>query len=296
MRVVYFSFIMNAVGLVLKALSMATSTSTAIDSEFLHSLGDFIGSGLLAVGAAMMFRRPTLKHPFGFGRTVYVFGLISTAIVGGFLFSISLAQGINQLRELHTVRASSTSLTSLFIANVMDVGVLVWAAKEYRTSREDPSIKGTVVENLSDVVGDVAALSALLTENPAIDAYGALIISGILLLSSSSLGYKYFNVLIGSSAPKNVVGRAIKVAVSIPYIIDVNDVKSLVIGPDEYLLIMQVEVPPNLSAGDIEEIRKELREKLLEIEPGIKYLIIEFVTPKEPPATFKRLLREVIKL
>jgi cation diffusion facilitator family transporter len=296
MKVVYFSFIMNAVGLALKALSMATSSSTAIDAEFLHSLGDFIGSGLLAIGAALMFRKPTLKHPFGFGRTVYVFGLISTAIVGGFLFSVSFAQGVTQLRELHAVGGSTASLASLLIAIVVDAGVLVWAAKEYRTSKEDPSIKGTVVENLSDVVGDAAALSALLTANPALDAYGAMIISGILLLSSTSLGYKYFNVLIGSSAPKNVVGRAIKVAVSIPYIIDVNDVKSLVIGPDEYLLIMQVEVPPNLSAGEIEEIRKELRERLLEVEPDIKYLIIEFVTPKEPPATFKRLLREVIKL
>ncbi|MCD6324464.1 MAG: cation diffusion facilitator family transporter, partial [Desulfurococcales archaeon] len=240
MRVVYFSFLMNALGLALKALSLTTSTSSAVDAEFLHSLGDFIGSGLLAVGAAMMFRKPTLKHPFGYGRTVYVLGLISTAIVGGFLFSVSLAQGIDQLRTMSAVRPSDQSIMGMSVAAALDLGVLGWALKEYRHFSSDPSVKGTVIENLADSVGDVAALIALTTSNPLADAYGALTISGILLVSSASLGWKYFNVLIGTSAPKNVVGRAIKVALSLPYVIDVNDVKSLVIGPDEYVLIMQV--------------------------------------------------------
>ncbi len=296
MRVVYFSFLMNAVGLALKAISLTTSSSSAVDAEFLHSLGDFIGSGLLALGAAIMFRKPTLKHPFGYGRTVYVLGLISTAIIGGFLFSVSLAQGVNQLKTMSAVKPSYQSLGSMALAAVLDIAILAWAVKEYMSFKSDPSVKGTLIENLADVVGDTAALIALTTLNPLADAYGALAISGILLISSLSLGWKYFNVLIGASAPKNVVGRAIKVALSLPYVIDVNDVKSLVIGPDEYVIIMQVEVPTNLSAAEMEELREEFRERLTEAEPRIKYLIVEFVTPKEPPASYEKLLREVIKL
>jgi len=296
MKVIYFSFLMNSVALALKAVSMVTSSSIAVDAEFLHALGDFIGSGLLAVGALVMYKKPTLKYPFGFGRSIYVFGLISTAIVGGFLFALSFTQGVNQLMTVNPVSSSLTSITTLSVAALADIAVLIWAIKEYRVSSEDPSVKGTLVENISDAVGDATALMALMTLNPMFDAYGALTISGILLVSSISLGYKYFNVLIGASAPRNVVGRAIKVAVSLPHVIDVNEVKSLVLGPSEYLIIMQVEIPPNLSAEKIEELRNELRDRLVEAEPLIKYLIVEFVTPKAPPHSFKKLLKDVIKL
>ncbi len=296
MKVIYFSFLMNSVALALKAISVITSSSTAVNAEFLHALGDFIGSGLLAVGALVMYKKPTLKYPFGFGRSISVCGLISTAIVGGFLFALSFTQGVNQLRSVNPVSSSLTSVTTLSVAAIADVAVLVWAIKEYRVSSEDPSVKGTLVENISDAVGDATALMALMTLNPMFDAYGALTISGILLISSISLGYKYFNVLIGASAPRNVVGRAIKVAVSLPHVIDVNEVKSLVLGPSEYLIIMQVEIPPNLSAEKIEELRNELRDRLMEAEPSIKYLIVEFVTPKAPPHSFKKLLKDVIKL
>jgi len=296
MRVIYFSFIMNSLALALKAVSLINSSSAAVDAEFLHALGDFVGSGLLAVGVLIMYKKPTIKYPFGFGRGIYVFGLISAAIVGGFLFALSFIQGVNQLGGSIQMSSSPTSIAALVVAAMVDSFVLLWAVREYRFSREDPSVKGTVVENLTDLVGDLTALMALVTLNTKFDAYGALTISGILLISSISLGHKYFNVLIGASAPRNVVGRAIKVAVSLPYVVDVNDVKSLVLGPSEYLIIMQVEIPSELNAERIEELREELKEKLMRAEPSIKYLIVEFVTPKAPPHSFKKLLKEIIRL
>ena len=78
--------------------------------------------------------------------------------------------------------------------------------------------------------------------------------------------------------------------------VDVNEVKSLVLGPSAYLIIMQVEIPSDLSAEAIEALRKELKDRLTEAEPSIKYLIVEFVTPKAPPHSFKKLLKDVIKL
>lgn len=294
MRVIYASLILNALALILKTYAVLHSTSSAVDAEFLHTLGDFIGSALLATGAALMFRKPSMKYPFGFGRTPYVLGLISTSIIGGFLFTISLSTGIDRLVSGGSVTATQGALVTLLIALVTDGTILAWAAKEHRSNSEDPAVKGTIVENLSDLVGDVAAISSVLTANPLMDAYGAFIISGILLFSAISLGYRYFNVLIGRAAPKNVIGRAVKVAVAIPGVIDVNDVKSLVIGPDQYLLIMEVEAREDASVEELERIREELRERLQDAEPRVKYLIVEFVPPRAPPATFRDLLRRIV--
>jgi len=296
LRVVYASFALNAAALALKLASVLTSDSAAVNAEFLHALGDFIGSGLLALGVAISSRAPSLKYPFGYGRSTYVFGLLSASVIGGFLFTLSLLEGVRRITTGGLVVSSTNALAFLLIAAVADLSVLAWALKNYPVHRENPALKGTIVENVVDTVGNAAALTALLTLNPLIDAYGAFVVSAILLISSINLGYKYFNVLIGRSAPKNVIGRAIKIAVSIPYIVDVNDVKSLIIGPDSYLLIMQLEVPPTLSAEDIQRARDELMEKLTRAEPRIKYLIAEFVTPRDPPGTFRKLLSEVIKL
>ena len=296
MKVVYVSFALNAAALVLKLASVLTSNSAAVNAEFLHALGDFIGSGLLALGVAISSRAPSIKYPFGFGRSTYVFGLLSASVIGGFLFTLSLLEGFRRLTATEAVTGSFNALSFLLVATVADLSVLAWALRSYGAHGENPALKGTVVENVVDTVGNVAALTALITLNPLIDAYGAFLISAILLVSSINLGYKYFNVLIGRSAPKNVVGRAIKVAVSIPYIVDVNDVKSLIVGPDSYLLIMQLEVPPNMSVEDVQKARDELMEKLTRVEPRIKYLIAEFVTPRDPPGTFKKLLSEVVKL
>jgi len=296
MRVIYASLMLNALALILKTYAVLHSTSSAVDAEFLHTLGDFIGSALLALGAALMFRKPSMKYPFGFGRTPYVLGLISTSIIGGFLFTVSLSTGINRLASKGEVTATQGALATLLIALAADTAILVWAVKEHRSNSEDPAVKGTIVENLSDLVGDVAAISSVITANSFVDAYGAFIISGILLFSAVSLGYRYFNVLIGRAAPKNVVGRAVKVAVAIPGVIDVNDVKSLVIGPDQYLLIMEVEAREDASVEELEMIREELKERLQNAEPRVKYLIVEFVPPRAPPASFRDLLKRIVRM
>jgi cation diffusion facilitator family transporter len=275
---------------------MMASDSSAVTAEFFHSLGDLVGSTLLALGVIFMFKKPSIRYPFGLGRSVYVFGLLSASIVAGFLFALSVSEGLRRLQTYESVSGGLEAMIPLIVAFASDAFVMTWTFTKYRAQMSNPAIKGTLIENIVDTVGNIAALASLMFLNPLVDAYGAFLISAILLTSSVNLSYKYFEVLIGRSAPKNVIGRAIKVAVTIPHIVDVNDVKSLVIEPDGYLLIMQVEVPPNLKVDELEAIREELKEKLKLAEPRIKYLIVDFVIPKAPSKSYESLLSEIVKI
>lgn len=296
MRAVHASFTLNLVSLILKLASAANATSVAVNAEFLHSLGDTIGSGLLVLGLSVSKKSPSMRYPFGFGRAIYVFGLITSAILGGFLFAITSISGIQQLTLLNEVSSSTLSVASLTTALILDLAVLSWSLVESRKMPRDPASRGTLVENLADAVGEFAALISLITSNPRIDGIGALVVSAILLSSSILLSYRYFEVLVGKSAPKNVVGRAVKIALSEPRIIDVNDVKSLFIGPEEYLIVLQVEVPETTSVEEIDDIRKELNERIREGLPEIKHVIIEFQRPTSPSMSFKKILKEIITL
>lgn len=296
MRAVHASFTLNLVSLILKLASALNSTSVAVNAEFLHSLGDTIGSGLLVFGLSMSKKSPSARYPFGFGRAIYVFGLIASAILGGFLFALTTISGIQQLVLMEDVSSSTISIASLITALMLDLAVLSWSLIEFRKMPRDPASGGTLVENLADTVGGFAALTSLATSNPWIDGVGALIVSAILLSSSALLSYRYFEVLIGKSAPKNVVGRAVKIVLSDPRIVDVNDVKSLFIGHNEYLIVLQVEVPENTSVEEADSIRKELSERIREGLPEVKHVIIEFQKPTSPPMSFKRILKEIITL
>ncbi|MEM2277766.1 MAG: cation diffusion facilitator family transporter [Zestosphaera sp.] len=296
MRAVHASFTLNLASLMLKLASALNATSVAVNAEFLHSLGDTIGSGLLVFGLSISKKSPSARYPFGFGRAIYVFGLITSAILGGFLFAITSTSGVQQLILMEEVSSSTLSVTSLTLAFILDLAVLSWSLIELRKMPKDPASRGALVENLSDSVGELAALISLTTGNPWIDGVGALIVSAILLSSSVLLSYRYFEVLVGKSAPRNVVGRAVKIVLSDPRIVDVNDVKSLFIGPDEYLIVLQVEVSETTSVEEVDSIRRELSERIREGLPEVKHVIIEFHKPTSPPMSFKKILKEIITL
>ena len=268
LKVVFVSLILNVSAFLLKFISMMASDSSAVTAEFFHSLGDLVGSTLLALGVIFMFKKPSIRYPFGLGRSVYVFGLLSASIVAGFLFALSVGEGLRRLQSHEAVTGGFEAIVPLVIAFASDVFVMSWAFTRYKGQMSNPAIKGTLIENFVDTVGNIAALASLMFLNTLVDAYGAFLISAILLTSSVNLSYKYFEVLIGRSAPKNVIGRA----------------------------IMQVEVPPDLKVDELEAVREELKEKLKLAEPRIKYLIVDFVIPKAPSRSYESLLSEIVKI
>lgn len=296
MRAAHASFTLNVVSFSLKAVSMLYTTSVAVNAEFLHSLGDTVGSGLLVLGLSITGRGPSIKYPFGLGRAIYVFGLIVSSLVGGFLFAITSISGVQQLMTREQIISTEVSLGSFALALLLDFLVLTWSLIEYRRVPSDPSVRGTIVENLADSVGGSAALLSLMLRNPFIDGLGALVVSVILLSSSVSLSYRYFEVLVGRAAPKNIVGRAVKIALSDPRVVDVNDVKSLVVGPGEFLILLQVEVPEYSSIEDVGYIREELSRRIKEGVTGVKYVVIEFQKPTSPPMSFKKILKDILTL
>lgn len=56
MRAVHASFTLNLASLILKLTSTLNATSVAVSAEFLHSLGDTVGSGLLVLGLSVSKR------------------------------------------------------------------------------------------------------------------------------------------------------------------------------------------------------------------------------------------------
>ncbi len=290
MKAIYLSTAMNVAALALKAAAVATSGSAAVDAEFLHALGDLAGSSLIALGAYIAATKaPSMKFPFGLGRAVYALSLIASTLIAGFLSALAVVAGLEKLTTSSPVIPGEAP-AALLAATVLDAAVLYLGIRESRGGIFDPSTRWVLIENSMDLLGNAAVLTSLALLSPVIDAYASFAIAVLLAASSASLAYRSFLVLVGVSAPRNVVGRLIKVAASHPDVVDVDDVRTMVIEPGKYLAIMKVEFREGATVDRVEKAKREIAEAVRKVEPGVGYLIIEAVPPEGEATTFLELL------
>ncbi|MGB5413307.1 MAG: cation transporter, partial [Polyangiales bacterium] len=80
-----------------KVIAFLLTGSTAIMAEMLHSAADFTNQSLLVVGIVRSRRQPDSDYPYGFGRSRYIWALLSAAgvlFVGG---GVSVVRGAQQV-------------------------------------------------------------------------------------------------------------------------------------------------------------------------------------------------------
>jgi len=80
-----------------KTVAFLLTGSTAIMAEVLHSAADVTNQSLLVVGIVRSQREPDSDYPYGFGRSRYIWALLSAA---GVLFvgsGVSVVRGAQQL-------------------------------------------------------------------------------------------------------------------------------------------------------------------------------------------------------
>ncbi|MEM1815742.1 MAG: cation diffusion facilitator family transporter, partial [Sulfolobales archaeon] len=253
MRPIYVGFAANVLLVLLKYLASVNSRSASVNASLLHSLADLIFSGLILAGTLAIKLKPSLRYPFGYGRAVYVAGFAAILVAVLYLLVGAVEEG---LRKLANPAMEVTELSLVLVALSLSVNLVVLVDAVLKSKgRSHPALLAVIAENAADVTGDSAVLLALALGNPLIDGYGAFVVASVIAVSSASLGYRYVVSLIGISAPRDVVGRVIKVALSDPRVIDVNDVKSLMLEPGKYLVFLQVEVDPNTRVRELEDIR-----------------------------------------
>ena len=80
-----------------KMVAFLLTGSTAIMAEVLHSVADVTNQSLLVVGIVRSRRKPDSDYPYGFGRSRYIWALLSAA---GVLFvgsGVSVVRGAQQV-------------------------------------------------------------------------------------------------------------------------------------------------------------------------------------------------------
>ncbi len=281
---------------VMKFVAAFFTGSSAMLSEGIHSLVDTANGILLLWGIKRSKIKPDAQHPFGHGKEIYFWSFIVAIFIFALGGGVALYEGIKHLFSTDELQIDHSTKMKVWnygvlIGSLLFEGASLWVGwKEFRKKQptgfftamaksKDAATIAVIIENSAAVVGLLIALVGIsLTyyfNNPVFDAWASILIG--LLLSGVALfmAVETKHLLIGESADVEEINKIVQILKSFPQLEGFGNIKTMHMGPDDILLGANINFKDHLTVAEIEPVVKEIKNKIIENNPRIKYIFIE---------------------
>ncbi len=291
MRAIIAALLANIGIAVTKFIAAAFSGSASMLAEGIHSVADSGNQILLIIGGKRASRAATAAHPFGYGRSRYIYAFVVSIVlfaVGG-LFSIN--EGLSKLQHPHELEMVWLPLVVLGVAIILESLSLRTAVKEANHVRhgkswiqfirhaKSPELPVILLEDLAALVGLVLAFGGVgltvLTNNPIWDAVGTLAIGVLLVLVAIVLGLETSSLLVGegASAEDTVhIREALEGTVGVASVIHM---KTLYLGPEELLVGAKIAVAESDTGKQIAAVIDAAEASIRKAVPAARVIYLE---------------------
>lgn len=287
--------IINAVIAIIKGITFFITGNVAMFAETMHSIGDTANQFFVFMGSALSKKSPTDRFPGGFARLVNLV-LLGAVLIVGILAYVTIKKGIE---HIITPPESSSwfwlNIGVLGVAGILEAFVLLKAMKEITEGMDDvkgfnivtksfkhvgearPATKLVFLEDLVATIGAfIAALSIIIgTYTPfhAAPGYASVLIGLMLFFVVGRVFLDNAAGVLGVSDEKmeRKIGRLVY---EDPHVKDIQDLMVVKEG-DELHVELKVELDPNLTVAEADDIRDRVEENILK-EKGVTDVIIEF--------------------
>lgn len=295
MRAIIAALLANIGIAITKFIAAAFSGSASMFAEGIHSVADSGNQLLLIIGGRRAKRIATATHPFGYGRSRYIYAFMVSIVlfsIGG-LFSIY--EGISKLQHPHELENAWLPLLVLAVAIVMESFSIRTALQEANKVRgnssivkfvrhaKSPELPVVILEDFAALIGLVFAFLGVsltvVTGNPVFDALGTLAIGALLIAVAFILGAETSSLLVGEGATADdtrLIREALEAVVGKGGVIHM---KTLYLGPEELMLGAKISIAKNASGEDIantinaaeESVRNAVAAtRVIYLEPDLK--------------------------
>ena len=291
MRAIIAALLANIGIAITKFIAAAFSGSASMLAEGIHSLADSGNQILLIIGGKRSKRVATAAHPFGYGRSRYIYAFVVSIVlfsVGG-LFSIM--EGINKLSEPHELEMVWLPLVVLSAAIILESLSFRTAIKESNKIRhgkswiefirhaKSPELPVILLEDFAALVGLVLAFGgvglSVVTHNPIWDAIGTLAIGLLLVMVAVVLGAETSSLLVGEGATAEDTGKIRKALAGTAGVQSVIHMKTLYLGPDELMVGAKIGVASSATGKFISQVIDEAEENMRAAVPAARVIYIE---------------------
>ena len=277
------------IGLIKSFVAFITNSS-AMFSEAIHSFVDSFNQFLLWFGIKQSKKDNRKIYPLGRGKEEYFWTLVVAVLiftVGGL---VSLEHGIDALSHPKKLENLAISISILSISIILETYVLVKAVKKLRDGKKNKSIMkllkksndgpliAIVVEDFAATLGLIIALIGTLisyfTNNPIYDAISSILIGILLMVSGLFLGYEMKHLIIGEAISSDLHIELKNTLQKNKEIISVLTIKTISIGAEKYLCIVELNYQDNLEDVEIVSLNKKLETELKSIDQRLEQIYL----------------------
>lgn len=288
---IYSALGANLLIAVTKFVAAIITRSSAMMSEGIHSLVDTSNEILLLLGIKKSKRKADENRPFGYGKELYFWSFIVSILIFGLGAGLSFYEGITHLQHPEPPGDPFWNYLVLGVAILFDGASFIIALRSFNKRRgtasfwaavkksKDPTSFVVLFEDAADVLGLVVAFCGIYLGhrlgNPAFDGIASLLIGLLLTAVSVILARESRSLLMGETASPQLLSRAISIAEADPAIEIIRSHLSMVLGPEEILLILKARFKDHISAEDVIHSSNYVKKIIQKHFPAVKQVYIE---------------------
>ncbi len=258
-------------------------SSIAIISEGANNASDCATSLLTLVGTKLAGRRPTKKHPFGFGRIEYLTSLIISVLI--LLTAFELLKSSVEL--IFHPAEMTTSVVAIVLIAVSAVIKLLLGSYSIKMGKkvESESLVAVGEDSRNDsIISAITIVSVLIfiIFGFSVDAYAGIITSLFVFKAGFEILRETVSHLLGKPEDPQLASTLYKEIRSTKGVINAVDMVLHNYGPDRYHGSVNIEVEHDKTVGEIYEIIHALQLRIMH-EYGVVMVFGMYAVDNDQP-------------
>jgi len=271
---------------VTKFVAAAFTGSAAMLSEAIHSVVDTGNGGLMLLGVYKSRKPSDSDHPFGHGHELYFWTLVVGVLVFAVGGGMSAYEGILHILHPAEIENPVVSYAVLGIAAVFEGATWLAGWKAFSVERgrrgvlqaihetKDPSSFTVLLEDSAALLGLVFAFVGIFLGRqlglPYLDGVASVVIGLLLCAVAVLMVYESKGLLIGEGLDAETLKTVRKKVADDPAVERVRALYTLYLGPHEVLLTIELRFHNHISALEVRQAVRRLRQGIQSCHPDIK--------------------------
>lgn len=280
-KAVWTSFLVDLGDIILNVIVMLITGSVVMLAEAFEGLSDLVASGLLLIGLRISKRRPNKEHPFGFGKALFFWTLVSAMVMLIFGAGLSVYFGVQRFLNPEEIEKISLAYAALCISIMTNGYALSLSTrrllhKEKLTKIFRIFLSTTHVETkntfILDLTGTGSALMGLislalyqLAGIQYFDAIGAILIGLLIAVSSVMLIWGVKDYLTGKTASADLEESIKKAILNVKEVAGITELKTMYIGSENLLVHVDIDIQSadhEELEQTVEKVKKQIRKEV----------------------------------
>lgn len=297
------AFLANVLVAIAKTIAAALTSSASMVAEAAHSWADAGNEVFLLIADRRGARAKDDRHPFGYGRSAYVWALIAAFGIFTAGAIVSVMHGIQELGSDEPVEDPVIAYTVLGVAFVLEGASFTqslvrsrrlarhrgWSTWEYVLGTSDTTLRAVFFEDAAALIGLVIAAGSIglhqITGAAEWDAVGSILVGALLAVVAVLLIARNIAFIVGTNVPPAVRARAGRALLESDDIERVTYLHLEYAGPNRLFIVAEIDLAGDAREHDVARRLREI-ERRIQASEIVETVVLSLSVDDEPSLVF----------